>query len=1283
MFSIPGKKTDALRPGAAHLHSNLPLQLLVFFVFLLGAIWTGITLQLQSTYEQVTQTAARDGANLARAFAEQARSSLRGIDLSLLTLREEWRSNPKQFNEAVARQQNYFIRELIFQVAVIDADGMLVYSNLSTQKTPVSLADREHFRVHRDRKTDQLFISKPLLGRVSNRWSIQLTRPILGKDKQFLGVIVMSVAPEYFSRFYDTLNLGNNGVVALIRTTGEILARAPHPEQALGKSLSGRTFLTADAPETGSMTAVSQTDAIERIFSWRQLKEFGLVVSIGQSVETTLAPYYLQRKAFLLGGALASGLLVLFAATIVIALRHRAATIAALESSEERNRIRVAALEAVGNGVIITDTDARIEWVNAAFERLTGYTREETIGRSPAELFSSGTQDKTYYADLWQTILSGKTWRGELVNKRADGSLYDEELVIAPVLSTSGKITHYVGVKQDISARKRNEDALQESHDLLARLSAQVPGVIYQYLLHPDGSTSIPFVSEGSRDIYELEPQELNLHAAAIFDRHHPDDAAGVIASIQQSARTLEPWHHEYRVVLPRRGVRWLMGNARPQQLEDGSILWHGYIVDITERKEAEQALRASEQRWKFALEGAGDAIWEWDIVNDTVRFSKRLYELLGQSTTEPVGSFEDWKRFIHPEDLPELLANVRAYLEGRTQAFVTEYRIHCKDGSEKWLLARGMVLNRDERGLPLSMIGTQSDVTERKQSDEQLRVAAVAFESQEGMMVTDADGTILRVNSAFEEVTGYSAAEVLGKKPSVLKSGRQGHDFYRQMWATIGLKGHWEGEIWNRKKSGEIYPEWLVITAVKDSRDRVTHYVSAFSDITTRKNAEAQIRNLAFYDPLTNLPNRRLLMDRVTQVLAASARSGRYGALMLIDLDHFKTLNDTLGHDVGDQLLVQVAQRLTASVREGDTVARLGGDEFVVMIHDLSTSPTTAAAQAEAVADKILATLNTTYFLTGIDAGEYRNTPSIGISQFRGHEQPFDVLLKHADIALYQAKDAGRNTSCFYSAEMQAELNEKALMETGLRDALANGGFHLYYQPQVDRTHRIVAVEALLRWKPPGEKMVPPSRFIALAEETGLILQIGQWVLETACAQLAEWARYPDTSKLMLAINVSAKQFHQPRFVTMVRNALAETGANPALLKLELTETMVLTDVQDTVNKMHELRELGVTFALDDFGTGYSSLSYLKRLPLDQVKIDQSFVRNLATDVSDAAIVQTIISMSHTLGLQVIAEGVETADQLSFLEENDCRHFQGYLFGRPMLPEELAALLASPLAAA
>jgi predicted signal transduction protein with EAL and GGDEF domain len=371
------------------------------------------------------------------------------------------------------------------------------------------------------------------------------------------------------------------------------------------------------------------------------------------------------------------------------------------------------------------------------------------------------------------------------------------------------------------------------------------------------------------------------------------------------------------------------------------------------------------------------------------------------------------------------------------------------------------------------------------------------------------------------------------------------------------------------------------------------------------------------------------------------------------------------------------VAQRLSAAVRECDTVARLGGDEFVVMAQDFSEDRSAAVTQAEAFAAKILAALNQPYTLKGVDSGGYRNTPSIGISLFRGHEQPFDLLLKQADIALYRAKDAGRGTFSLYNAEMETALNEKNLMQTRLRQALAQGDFRLYFQPKVDGTHHIIGAEALLRWHSPGKAVATPSSFIPLAEKTGLILPIGKWVLESACATLAAWAANPETDKLEISINISARQFHQPDFVAIVCAALASTGANPALLKLELNETIVLKDIEDTIGKMRELRELGVTFALDNFGTGYSSLSFLKRLPLNQVKIDRSLVHDMVSDSGNATIVRTIIDMSHSLGLQTLAEGVETAEQLAFLRENDCRLFQGYLFGRPMPATEFKELLA------
>jgi diguanylate cyclase (GGDEF)-like protein/PAS domain S-box-containing protein len=563
------------------------------------------------------------------------------------------------------------------------------------------------------------------------------------------------------------------------------------------------------------------------------------------------------------------------------------------------------------------------------------------------------------------------------------------------------------------------------------------------------------------------------------------------------------------------------------------------------------------------------------------------------------------------------------------------------------------------------------------------LRIAATAFESLEGISITDAEGTILRVNRAFTKITGYSAAEVVGGTHRVLKSGRHVAAFYVDMWQTLLAEGAWQGEIWNRRKNGEAYPEWLSITTVKGPGGQVTHFVGTFTDITLRKAAEDEIKQLAFFDQLTRLPNRRLMLDRLAQALASSARHGRHGALMLIDLDNFKTLNDTLGHAVGDQLLIEVAARLKSSVREGDTVARLGGDEFVVLLEDLDENAH-AAVQAEYVAYKIQTQLGRPYQLdVTLDAENpglrsHHCTSSTGISMFQGNSFGVDELLKRADTAMYQAKAAGRNTLRFFDPAMQDAVKSRADMEVDLRKAVFEDQLVLYYQAQVDSTGRVIGAEALVRWQHPQRGLVPPGEFIPLAEETGLILPLGHWVLHQACIQLATWAAQPEKAHLTVAVNVSARQFSLPSLVEEVLALIEYTGAPANKLKLELTESLLLENTEDIIAKMIALKAKGVGFALDDFGTGYSSLSYLKRLPLDQLKIDQSFVQDIVSDSNDAAIANTIVALGQSLGLSVIAEGVETAGQRDFLESSGCHAFQGYFFSRPIPLEAFEAYVAS-----
>ncbi len=590
------------------------------------------------------------------------------------------------------------------------------------------------------------------------------------------------------------------------------------------------------------------------------------------------------------------------------------------------------------------------------------------------------------------------------------------------------------------------------------------------------------------------------------------------------------------------------------------------------------------------------------------------------------------------------------------------EVRIVCIDGSAIDVEVQAtMIPFEREQAVRVSI----QDITQRKRVEANLRIAATAFESQEGVVVTDTKNVILRVNNAFTQMTGYSAEEAVGRTPRLLHSGRQDASFYEAMWKVIQETGSWQGELWNRRKNGEEYPEHLSITAVRDGQGTLTHYVATMIDITLRRAAADEIERLAFFDPLTRLPNRRLLMDRLRQALAGCTRHNRHGALLFLDLDHFKTLNDTLGHDLGDALLRQVAQRLGRVVREGDTVARLGGDEFVVLLEDLDEGAREAAEQTQAIGEKILAALNLPYQLD--DTHQNHSTASVGAVLFSEQQQSFDDLLRQTDLAMYAAKAAGRNTIRFFDPQMQADISERAALEVDLRTALAERQFELYYQKQVRHDGSAVGAEVLIRWIHPQRGMILPGGFIAQAEETGQIIAIGDWVLRSACMQLKRWESDPGCEGLCLAVNVSARQFRQADFVQQVRDVLQATGARADRLKLELTESTVLHNVQDTIATMHALKTLGVRFSIDDFGTGQSSLSYLTQLPLDQLKIDQSFVRNIGIRPVDALIAQTIIGMANNLGLEVIAEGVETQAQRTFLERHGCLLCQGYLFGRPV----------------
>lgn len=628
----------------------------------------------------------------------------------------------------------------------------------------------------------------------------------------------------------------------------------------------------------------------------------------------------------------------------------------------------------------------------------------------------------------------------------------------------------------------------------------------------------------------------------------------------------------------------------------------------------------------------------------------------------------------LRQKNLTDLLPSAASSRQGGLQNSpqLLEYSRTCAQGQQLWLeLLLTPVYDQD--GRVKQYVALLRDITDKKLADQEREIAAMAFETEEGIVITDADLVILRVNRAFTRITGYEASEAIGQSTRLLQSGRHDEVFYKQMWDEIHRTNRWQGELWNRRKNGEIYSERLVISAVPGADGKVSNYVGSFSDITEHKVSEEKIHQLAFYDPLTGLPNRRLLLDRLGRALSLSHRHRRYGAVLMIDLDNFKTLNDTQGHNMGDMLLTQIGKRIHGCVRADDTVSRAGGDEFVIVLEGLHEELQHAAALAEQVAEKIRHALSMTFNLGHID---YDSSGSMGITMFGVEEVGIDELLRRADMAMYQAKAMGKNNVRFFDPSMQAALEFRTSLEYDLRHALTCQEFVLHYQLQVSALGDPVGAEVLLRWQHPVRGLVSPLDFIPLAEETGLILPIGLWVIETACRQIALWTSDPVKAGMQLAVNVSARQFRHPSFVDDVKRILHASGVNPVLLKLELTESVVLEDVEAVIEKMFAIKKLGVGFSMDDFGTGYSSLSYLQRLPLTQLKIDRSFVHNLPDDINNANIVRTIINLGGSLDLNVIAEGVETEQQREFLLQAGCQVYQGYLFCRPLPIEEFEALL-------
>jgi diguanylate cyclase (GGDEF)-like protein/PAS domain S-box-containing protein len=854
---------------------------------------------------------------------------------------------------------------------------------------------------------------------------------------------------------------------------------------------------------------------------------------------------------------------------------------------------------------------------------------------------------------------------------------------------------------------------LKTKWDIFTKVAHHVPGVIYQFRLFPNGHTCFPFATDAIQNIYEVTAEQVREDATAVFNILHPEDYDGIVASIEESAKTLTTWRHEFRVVLPKQGVRWRLGESQPEKLRDGSVLWHGFITDVTERKEAEHRVQRLTMLYK-ALSETNKAIIRMDDQSELFPLVCRSAVELGGMKLAWIGTHNQDAELIVPIAkhgswegvLDRLKVSFRqSFKEGKSitaTAFRDSKTIIVNDffnnpltkpwhGIAKKLgwtsVAAFPILRNSQPFAVLTVCHEQvgafdeetitlleemvMDITfaldnfdrevQRKKAEESLRLAASVYAtSNEAILITDQNNVIVGVNPAFTKITGYQAEEVIGYTPSLLKSGRHDNAFFKAMWDEINANGHWQGEIYDQRKNGEIYLKWLTINSVFNDDGTLHQHVAMFTDISQKKEAENLIWRQANFDFLTELPNRQMFHDRLDHEVKLTNRSKHPLALILLDLDHFKEVNDTLGHDMGDELLVQTATRLKSCVRETDTVARLGGDEFIIILSDFEKPDV-----VERVCLDILQKLREPYYLNTEVA---YISASIGVTIYPQDAQDIDSLIKNADQAMYDAKSQGRDCFSYFTPLMQAQSKMKMQIANDLRLALDKDEFWLAYQPIVSlTTGEVHKAEALIRWQHPKRGLIGPNEFIPIAEDTGLILKMGEWVFSEAVKQMAIWRTMYQVN-FEISVNKSPIQFRDESADYLSwPDQLNKLGLPGDSVVVEITEGMLMESNDAVSKKLLAYRDAGIQVSLDDFGTGYSSLSYLKKFDIDYLKIDKSFISNLKPNSEDMALCEAIIVMAHKLGIKVIAEGVETVEQKELLMRAGCDFAQGYLFSKPI----------------
>ena len=907
----------------------------------------------------------------------------------------------------------------------------------------------------------------------------------------------------------------------------------------------------------------------------------------------------------------------------------------------------------------MSDTEGYFTYVNQAFIELWQLNdSRQATGKNSNEFFINPNDT----AEVMHQLQLNDKWQGELLARRADGTSFVCQVSAYAVRNSQGQLLSMMSSFIDISDKIASENDHKRERNFINAIfeNAGTLMLVLTKLGH------IVRFNHSCEDFSGYDSEEVFGHK--VWDLFLPEEDVEAVKTIfNKLAFDAIPNKYENHWLTrdgQRRLISWHNSIVKNEAGEVEYIIASG--IDITKQRATELALQQHKASLTRAQQIAKIGNWDWDIVSGELSWSDEIFRIFGIAPQAFPATYDAFLSYIHPDDRQRVIDAVNASITNHAP-YSIDHRVLHPNGIIRQVHEEGMVYY-DANGKANHMVGTVQDITRQKAAeDEKLKLSKALEQTADSVVITDLDGVIEFVNPAFSETTGYSKDEAIGNTPRLVKSNKHEASVYEQMWQALLAGNIYRNVIINRKKDGNTYFEEKTITPLKNDNGEITHFISTGKDITSRMQTQEHLYHLAHHDALTNLPNRTLFMDRLTHALTRSTRENKQLSVLFLDLDQFKKINDTLGHNTGDKLLTLMAQRLEKSVRSEDTIARLGGDEFAILLEQ-----TDASHACRHVADKIISSMTSPF---KIDERELFCTTSIGISSYPEDGKDSETLLKNADAAMYKAKDSGRNNYRFYSSEMNSRAFERLNLETGLRYALERNEFILYYQPLVDANNNIKLFEALLRWNHPQLGLIYPDAFIPLLEETGMIVAVGDWVLQTACLQASSW-HTSGHNQLRIAVNMSSRQFAEHDLCDKVWKALQQAKLSPSQLEIEITENTLMDSGQQTIDSLWRLNKMGVGLALDDFGTGYSSLSYLKKYPIDTIKIDRSFLNDTANKENDIILIRAITNLAKNLNLQCVAEGVENESQLDIIKSCGCDLIQGFLFSKPIPQHQATEML-------